>query len=71
MTPPFAAAERNVDDRAFPGHPGRQGANFIERHVGGESDAAFRRSAGDGMLDAIAGEDFEAAVIELHRECAR
>ena len=67
----LGAAERNVDDRAFPGHPGGQRAHFVERHVGREADAALGRAAGDGVLHAIAGEHFDAAVIELHGECGR
>ena len=67
----FAAAERDVHHRAFPGHPGRQGAHFIERDVGSEANSALGRSANNGMLDAIAGEDLQAAVVELHRDVHR
>ena len=63
----FAAAERNVDHGAFPGHPGSQRAHFVQRHVGRKADAALGGAARDGMLHAIAGEDFEPAVVELHR----
>jgi hypothetical protein len=32
---------------------------------GAEADAAFARAAGDGMLHAVAGEDFQAAIVQL------
>ena len=64
----LGAAERNVDHRALPGHPGGQRAHFVQRHVGRVADAALGRAARDGMLHAIAGEDFEPAVVELHRD---
>ena len=60
------AAERNVDHRALPGHPGRQRAHFVERHVGRVADAAFARAARDRMLHAIAREYFEPPVVQLH-----
>ena len=61
----LCAAERNIDHRAFPGHPGGERAHFIEGDVGSEANAAFGRSARDGVLHAIAGEYFQAAVVEL------
>ena len=64
----LAAAERDVDHRAFPGHPGGQRAHFVQRHVGREADAALGRAARDGVLHAIAGEDFQPAVVQLHRD---
>ena len=67
----LGAAEGDVDDRALPGHPGGQRAHFVERDVGRVADAALGRAARDGVLHAIAGEDFQAAVVELNRECGR
>ncbi len=62
----FGAAEGNVDDGAFPRHPRGERAHFIQRYVGRKADAALAGAAHHGMLHAIAGEDFEAAVIKLH-----
>ena len=59
----FGSAEGDIDDGAFPGHPGCEGADFVERDVGAVADAALAGAAGDGVLDAVAGEDFDAAVI--------
>ena len=39
----LGAAERDVDHRAFPGHPGSQRAHFVERHIGRKADAALCR----------------------------
>ena len=59
----LGAAEGDVDDGALPGHPGGEGADFVEGDVGGVADAAFAGAAGDGVLDAVAGEDFDGAVV--------
>ncbi len=59
----LGSAEGDVDDGALPGHPGGEGADFVEGDVGGVADAAFGRAAGDGVLDAVAGEDFDGAVV--------
>ena len=67
ITPPFAAAERDIHDRALPGHPGCQRAHFVQRHVGSEANAALGRTARNRVLDAIAGEHFQTTVIELNR----
>ena len=64
----FAAAEGNVDDGAFPSHPRSQRADFVKRHIGRETNTAFGRTARDGMLHAISGEDFNAAIVEQHRD---
>jgi hypothetical protein len=47
------------------GHPGGQRAHFVEGDIGGKANAAFAGAAGDGMLDAIAGEDFQATIVKL------
>ena len=59
----LGSAEGDVDDGALPGHPGGEGADFVEGDVGGVADAAFAGAAGDGVLDAVAGEDFDGAVV--------
>src|SRR6185437_13583964 len=71
---PLTASERDVDDGALPRHPRSERAYFIERDVGRETNAPFSRTAHDRVLDAIAFEDFDAAVIEqdgyMHRDLA-
>src|ERR1019366_8921169 len=64
----FAPAERNIDHGALPGHPGGQRAHFVERDIGGEADAALGRPARYGVLYAVAGEDFDASIVELNRD---
>ena len=65
MTPPLPPPKGMFDDGALPGHPGRQGADLVERDVRRVADAAFGGTARDGVLYAIAGEDFQPAVVEL------
>src|SRR6202023_2343313 len=62
----FRAAERNTHHRAFPGHPGRQCAHLIQRHVRGETNAALAWTSRDRVLHAVAREYFDPSVIELH-----
>ena len=64
----LAAAVGDVDDGALPGHPTGEGSHFVQGNVGGEADSAFGRTTGDGVLDAVAGEDLNAAVIEFYRD---
>ena len=59
----LGAAEGDVDDGALPGHPAGQRAHFVERDVGRVADAALAGAARDGVLDAVAGEDFDGAVV--------
>ena len=63
----LAAAERNVRDGALPGHPRRERRHFVERHAGVVADAAFGRAERDVVLHAVAGEDFDLAVVHLDR----
>ncbi len=65
------AAKRNVNDGAFPRHPGGKRANFVESHVGSEADATLARPAHDGVMDAVADENFHVPVIERHRDVHR
>src|SRR5215831_15154040 len=61
----LGSAEGNVGDSAFPGHPGGEGADFIESYVRSVPDSAFCRTPRDGVLDAKAREQFDAAVVKL------
>ena len=63
----LGAAKGDIDHGAFPGHLAGQRADFVQRHVGRESDAALARPAHQRMLHAIADEHFEVAAIEHHR----
>ena len=62
------AAERDVDEGALPGHPHRERADVVEVGRGVEAEAALGRSTRDVVLDPIALEDLERAVVALHRE---
>ena len=64
----FGAAEGNIHHRAFPCHPGGQGPHFVQRHIRRETDSAFGRTAHDGMMHTIAGENFVASVVQHHRD---
>ena len=64
----LGAAEGNVHYGALPGHPTGQGADFIERDVGRVAHATLGRAARDGVLHAIAGEDFELTVVHHYRD---
>ena len=67
----LGAAERDVDHGALPGHPTGQGAHFVECDVGSVTNAAFARTARNGMLHAEAGENFQMPVVHLHRDIHR
>jgi len=60
----LGAPERDVDDGAFPGHPGSEGAHFVECDVGSEPDASLARAASDRVLNAVAREYFHSPVVE-------
>src|SRR4030042_3089319 len=57
----LAAAERDVDDGALPGHPHGQGPDRIDRLLGVEADAALAGAAGVVVLAAEAAEHADAA----------
>ena len=63
----LAAAERDVGDRALPRHPGGERRDFVEADVGVVANAALGRPERDVVLHAIAGEDFDLAVVHLNR----
>ena len=64
----LAAAVGDVHHRALPGHPHGQGLDLVEGHVLVVADAALGRAAAEVVLDAVAGEDLDAAVVHLDRE---
>ncbi len=59
----LGAAERDIHNRTLPGHPRGERADFIERNIRIKSDAAFSGAANGGVEDAIAGENFELAIV--------
>ena len=66
----LAAAVRDADDRALPGHPHREGLDLVERDVLVVADAALGRTAAQVVLDAVAGEDLDRPVVHVDREVA-
>ena len=64
----LAAAERDVHDRALPGHPHGEGAHGVERLLRVEADAALGRAAGVVVLHAEAAEHLHVAVVHAHRD---
>ena len=68
MTPPLGAAERNVDDRALPRHPGGERPHLVQGDVLVVTDAALARAARDVVEDAVADEDLDAAVVHRDRD---
>ena len=68
MTPPLPPPYGMPDDRALPGHPHREGLDLVERDVLVVADAALGRAAAEVVLDAVAGEDLDGAVVHVDRE---
>ena len=66
--PALAAAVGDADDRALPGHPHGEGLDLVERHVLVIAQPALGRSAPEVVLDAVSGEDLDAAVVHGDRE---
>ena len=64
----LATAERDADDRALPGHPHREGLDLVEGDVLVVADAALGRAAAQVVLDAVAREHPDGAVVHLDRE---
>ena len=64
----FRAPVREPQERALPGHPDRKRRALAECHLGVVADAALRRPEHGRVLDAVAGEDDAAAVVELDRD---
>ena len=63
----FRAAVGEAQERALPGHPDCERGALAERHLGVVADAALRRPEHGRVLDAVAGKDGAAAVVELDR----
>ena len=61
------AAVGQAQERALPGHPHRERRALAERHLRVVADAALRRAEHGRVLDAVAGEDRAAAVVEPDR----
>src|SRR6185369_14508297 len=62
------ATERNVDDRALPGHPCRKCPDFVQVYIRRISDSALGGSASYRVLNAIAGEYFQVSIIHRNRD---
>ena len=71
MTPPLPPPYGMPDDRALPGHPHRERLDLVEAHVLVVADAALGRPAPEVVLDAIAREHPDRAVVHLHGEVDR
>ena len=67
MIPPLPPPNGIVRDGALPGHPRRERGDFVEGHAGVIADAPLRRPERDVVLDAVAGEDLNLAVVHLDR----
>lgn len=63
----LGAAIGDADDRAFPGHPHREGGDFVDVGVGVEADATFGGSAGQVVLHAVPVQDGGGAVVATKR----
>src|SRR5262249_32040416 len=64
---PFGPAERNVDHRALPCHPGGQSAHFVESYVAGKAEATVAWAAHYRMVYAVAHKDLQVAAVHGHR----
>ena len=64
----LGSAVRQADHRAFPGHPHRQGLDFLERHILVIANAALGRSRSGVVLDAVPGKDLDRTVVHLDRK---
>ena len=64
----FTSPQRDIGYRAFPGHPGCQGADRVQGLGRVETDAAFIRAAGVVMLHAVAIEDPDRAIVHTDRD---
>ncbi len=64
--PAFRAAVGDIDDGRFPGHQGRQSANFVEIDFRMIAQPPFHRPARIVVLHAIADERGQLAVVHLN-----
>jgi len=67
----LAAAVRDGDDCALPGHPHRERLDLVEAHVLVIPDAALGRAAAQVVLNPEAGEDLDAAIVHVDGEMDR
>ena len=66
--PALRAAVRQPQQRALPRHPGGERGALAERDLGVVADAALRRAEHGRVLDAVAGEDLDRAVVAAERD---
>jgi hypothetical protein len=66
--PALRAAEGDVGKRTFPGHPHGKGADFIEIDGGAVAQAAFGRAENRAVMDTVAREHFDTAIVALDGE---
>ena len=62
------AAVREPQERALPRHPRRESGALAERDLGVVAHAALRRAEQGRVLDAVAGEDLDRAVVAAERD---
>ena len=67
----LGSAKGDVDHRALPGHPTGQGADFVQRHIGGKADAALARPAHEGVLHPVADKNLDRPVVHHHWDVDR
>ena len=65
--PTFGPAVGDIHHSTLPGHQGRQRSDLAEVHVRVITDAALARSSGTGVLDAVARENLDQAVVHHDR----
>ncbi len=63
----FGPAVRNIDRGALNGHPGRKCHDFVKIDIRMVANTTFTRSARQIVLNAIALEVADGAVVHLHR----
>ena len=64
----LGAAVGEADERAFPAHPHGEGGDFADGDALVETDAALGGTGGEVVLDAVAFEDGDAAVVAFDGE---
>ena len=63
----LTAAVRDIYNGTFESHPGGKRTDFVRAYVWMETDSAFCRSAGSGMLDSVALEYVGRSVVHPNR----
>src|SRR5690606_3546302 len=61
--PALTTAERNVNDRTFPGHPCRKSLDLVDIHVGSVTNSAFCGTASKVVLHTKTFEHLDVSVI--------